>query len=619
MHDMERETGASEGGEEDQRGEGSDSGDRSDERPAVRRAFSTVVAVVRGAMHLLLPVSFQQSPAHARERRLLMDTVLLGIVGALGAQLFNLLLRWSSALFMGGIAGYRPPGLPNEGGVDQEVIGPYGFWLIPLSTTLGGLLVGLLVERFAPEAEGHGTDTVIKAFHRSDGELRARVAPVKLLASALTIGSGGVAGREGPMALITSGVASFYATITGRTGRDRRLLLLVGMAAGLSAIFRSPIGAALLAVEILYADMEFEPGALLYTAIGSIVAYAVNGLFVGWEPLFRVSALAGKLPNPLDYGWYIALGVSCGLLATWIPGAFYGARDLFRRLPGPTYLRPAVGGLITGLIALAVPKVIGGGYGWIQQAIDGQIVLGWLAVLVVAKVVAMSATVGSGGSGGVFAPTLFAGAMLGGAFAMVSHEASAPFVVVGMAAVFAGAAHVPIATMMMVTEMTGGYQLLVPAMLAVVLSYLVQMRLSARLKYRSIYEAQVGNRADSPAHHTRHLEIALQILRQKGMREQRGSSERELLSLLRSGMPVELAGDLRLAVGVVRAGSALEATTLAGIGEVFGNPPPTVIGVIRNEHMMGPRPDVVLQVADRLLLVSSGAGMAALWNHLDPW
>lgn len=584
-----------------------------------RRALTAVASAIRSVVRALLPVSHREDPAHARERRLLTDTVLLGVLGALGAQLFNLLLRLASAVFMGGIAGYRPPGLPNEGGAAQEIIGPYGFWLIPLSTTLGGLLVGLLVERFAPEAEGHGTDAVIKAFHRADGELRARVAPVKLLASALTIGSGGVAGREGPMALITGGLGSYYATITGRSGRDRRLLLLVGMAAGLSAIFRSPIGAALLAVEILYADMEFEPGALLFTAIGSIVAYAVNGLFVGWEPLFRVSSLAGRLPSPFEYGWYVALGVSCGLLATIIPGVFYGARDLFRRLPGPAYLRPAIGGLITGLIALAVPKVIGGGYGWIQQAIDGQLVVATLAVLVVAKVVAMSATVGSGGSGGVFAPTLFAGAMLGGAFAMVANEASAPFVVVGMAAVFAGAAHVPIATMMMVTEMTGGYQLLVPAMLTVILSYLVQMRLSSKLKYRSIYEAQVASRADSPAHHTRHLEIALQILRQKGMRERRGSSERELLSLLRAGMPVELAGDLRLAVGVVRAGSALEALTLGSIGERFGDAPPTVIGVIRDEHMMGPRPDVVLRVADRLLLVTSGSGLAALWKHLDPW
>jgi CIC family chloride channel protein len=171
---------------------------------------------------------------------------------------------------------------------------------------------------------------------------------------------------------------------------------------------------------------------------------------------------------------------------------------------------------LAGLIAVAFPKVIGGGYGWMQEAIDGKLLLTTLAVLVIAKMVAMSCTIGSGGSGGVFAPTLFIGAMLGGACAAIFHQPAAPFAIVGMAAVFAGAAHVPIATMMMVTEMTGGYALLVPASLAVVISYLVQMRLSTRLTYRSVYEAQVASRADSPAHHERHLEIARKILRDRG-------------------------------------------------------------------------------------------------------
>jgi len=582
-------------------------------------ALATFWARLANVLRGLIPVSFQGTAEHARDRRLLLDTVALGVVGALGAQLFNGLLRLSSELFMGRLAGYHPPGLPNEGGAPNEIIGPLGFWLIPVSTTLGGLLVGLLVERFAPEAEGHGTDAVIKAFHRADGELRARVPLVKLVASALTIGSGGVAGREGPMALITGGIGSFYATITRRRGNDRRLLLLVGMAAGLSAIFRSPIGAALLAVEIPYADMEFEPSALLYTTIGAIVAYAVNGLFVGWEPLFRVSALAGKLPSAVDYGWYVVLGLAAGVLATILPMVFYRTRDAFRRLPLTPYLRPALGGLIAGLIALAVPKVIAGGYGWIQQAIDGKMALLTLATLVVAKMLAMSATVASGGSGGVFAPTLFIGAMLGGTCAALFHQPPAPFVVVGMAAVFAGAAHVPIATMMMVTEMTGGYQLLVPATLAVVLSYLLQMRLSSNLRYRSVYEAQVRSLADSPAHHTKHLEIALEILRQKGLRDVSGEGELELLSLLRGGIPVNLPGERRLVVGVLRQTSALAEATVAASGSVFDPQSTKIIGVIRGEHMLGPRPDLVLKSGDRLILVAGAAEMDLIWNQLEPW
>ena len=555
----------------------------------------------------------------ARDRRLLLDTIALGVAGALAAQLFNGLLRLASRLFLGGIAGYVPPGLPNEGGAPAEVIGRYGLWLVPLSTTLGGLIVGFITERFAPEAEGHGTDAVIKAFHRTDGELRPRVAPIKLLASAVTIGSGGVAGREGPMALIAGALGSWYATLTGRTGGERRVLLLVGMACGLSAIFRSPIGAALLAVEILYADMEFEPGALLYTALGAITAYAVNGMFVGWEPLFRVSALAGQLPRRLDYGFYIILGIAAGLLAAVLPLVFYTTRDAFRRLPVHPVLRPVVGGLLAGLIAVAVPKVIAGGYGWIQQAIDGRLVLTTMALLVVAKMVAMSMTVASGGSGGVFAPTLFTGAMLGGGCAALFHQPPAPFAVVGMAAVFAGAAHVPIATMMMVTEMTGGYHLLVPATLAVVLSYLVQMRLSRTLRYRSLYEGQVATRADSPAHHTRHLEIALQILQQKGLENLSGPKERELVALLRAGQPVALPGNHRLIVARLGDKSALVGTRIDAALEMFDGQRPMLTAVIRGEHMLAPRDDLVFQSGDRVILVVAAENMERVWQHFEPW
>ena len=477
---------------------------------------------------------------------------------------------------------------------------------------------------------------MIKAFHRNDGRIRARVPFVKLVASAITIGSGGVAGREGPMALITGGLGSWYASFTNRDGRDRRLLLLVGMSAGLSAIFRSPIGAALLAVEILYADMEFEPNALLYTTIGAIVAYALNGMFVGFQPLFRVSSLVGPLPGPLDYLWYVVLGVAAGLLATLLPMVFYGARDFFRKLAGAAHgsgRRSAA--LLAGAIALAFPKVIGGGYGWMQQAIDGNLALTTLSVLVLAKMVAMSFTVGSGGSGGVFAPTLFMGAMLGGACATVFHQPAAPFAIVGMAAVFAGAAHVPIATMMMVTEMTGGYTLLVPATLAVVISYLVQMRLSTRLTYRSVYEAQVANRGDSPAHHEKHLEIALKILRQQGIRASAdagsgGSSDAgsagepdagsdALVSLLRSGAAVELPGERRLAVGVLRADSPFAGKTVADSAAQLEAEGMTVVSVIRGEHMLAPRPDLTFTKGDRLILVAKAGELEHAWKHVRRW
>ena len=555
------------------------------------------------------------------QRRLVIDAILLGAVGAVATQVFLFALRWATRLFVNDFAGYLAPGLPSEGGALREVIGYHGLWLIPVATTLGGLIVGLIIERYAPEAEGHGTDAVVRAFHRTDGVIRPRVPPIKLLASAITIGSGGSAGREGPTALIAAGVGSWYATITRRDGRDRRLLMLAGMAAGLSAMFRSPIGTALMAIEVLYADMEFEAGALLYALLASIVAYALNGFVDGWEPLFQVPTPIGRLPSALDYGWYVVLGVLAGITATLVPVVFYRIRDLFRVSRIPPAVRPAAGGLAMGLLGMAVPQVIGGGYGWVQMAIDGRLALGTMLLLVGAKWLATKPKILilDEPTRGVFAPSLYVGAMLGGAWAAFVHAPPAPFIIVGMAAVFSGAAHVPIATLMMVTEMTGGYTLLVPAALAVVISYLVQRRLSERLRYRSLYEAQVESRADSPAHHSHHLEIALRILREHQPQDVSSAGEIDLVSLLRSGIPVELAGDRRLVVGVLRLDSPYVGTTVAVSGRQLGGGDANIIAILRGEHMTVPNPKMQFEAGDRLILVVSAAHLDDVRRDLAPW
>lgn len=430
-----------------------------------------------------------------RQRRLVLDSLWLGLVGALAAQAFIFLLDVSHKLLLVGIAGYKAPGLPSEGGALTETIGSHGLWLIPVVTTLGGLISGILVYSLAPEAEGHGTDSAVKAFHRTGGLIRGRVPPLKMLSSAITIGSGGAAGREGPTALVAAGVGSVYATFRKRSDEERRLLVLIGMSAGLSAIFRTPIGAAIFAIEILYNDMEFETNALLYTLLASVVAYSVNGMFVGWEPLFNVPANL-EVSNAVEYLQFAVLGIAGGLVATFLPVLFYRTRDLFHALPLPPHVKPALGGLMVGLMALELPEVLGGGYGWIQKAMDDQLAFNLLLGLGFAKMVAMSLTVGSGGSGGVFAPSLFVGAMLGGVIANVFNQPPAAFVLVGMASVFSGAGRVPIATMFMVTEMTGGYHLLAAAGLVVTLSSLVQATLSQRLKYTGLYEAQVALRRE---------------------------------------------------------------------------------------------------------------------------
>ena len=454
-----------------------------------------------------MPVGVRDKP------RLLIDSFVIGIIGGLSAQVFMWMLEVANRFFLGWMAGYYAPGLPAEGHTLHEVIGPHGLWLVPLVTTLGGVISGILVYGLAPEAEGHGTDTAVKAVHWNAGKIRARVAPLKMVASAITIGSGGCAGREGPTALISAGFGSIYADVLHRSDRERRMLVLMGMAAGLAAVFRSPIGTALFAVEVLYGSVEFEAEPLLYCMLAAVVAYAVNGSFSGWHSLFKIAPQT-EVRGVADYGWYALLGVASGVAGTILPEIFYRMRDAFHALPIPNWTKPGIGGLLLGLMALELPQVLGGGYGWIQEAINGQLALHLMLILLVAKMVAMALTVSSGGSGGVFAPSLFVGCMMGGVFASLTRDPTAGMVVVGMAAVFAGAARVPIATLLMVAEMTGGYQLLVPAGLAVTLSYIVQLKLSGFCKYRSLYEGQVPGRLDSPAHRDERIGMLMKLLGQ---------------------------------------------------------------------------------------------------------
>jgi chloride channel protein, CIC family len=539
-----------------------------------------------------------------KQQRLLIDSIFLGVIGGLSARLFTWLLHLSNELFMVKLAGYIPPGLPEEGGALQETIGAHGLWLIPVITTLGGLIAGVLVYSLAPEAEGHGTDTAVKAFHRTGGFIRARVAPLKMLASAITIGSGGAAGREGPTALISAGVGSLYGTLAKRTDEERRTLLLIGMASGLSAIFRSPIGTAFFAVEVLYSGMEFDAWVLLYTMLGSIVAYTVNGLFVGWKPLFNVPVTIAA-PNLTGYLWYAALGVIAGLVGILLPEIFYQVRDLFRDIPIPPHVKPAIGGLGVGLIALALPQILGGGYGWIQEAIDGNLALSLLITLMLAKIIALALTISSGGSGGVFAPSLFVGAMLGGALAKILNQPDAAFVIVGMAAVFAGAARVPIATLLMVTEMTGGYQLLVPAALAITVGYLVQTSFSVRFKYPTLYEGQVEGRPDSPAHQVEHLETAIQLLAKRQIIVPDTISHVDLRTLLDTGLPIDLPGNRRLLIETIKEDSACVGKRSLECCPSDRREELDLVVVFRGKQMIFPYEETRFQVGDRLLLIAS--------------
>ena len=305
----------------------------------------------------------------------------------------------------------------------------------------------------------------------------------------------------------------------------------------------------------------------------------------------------------VDHLAYVPLGVIAGLMGTLLPVAFYGARELFRKLPGPPHFKPALGGLAVGMIALAFPAILGGGYGWIQHAIDDRLGTWLLFALVFAKVVAFCCTVSSGGSGGVFAPSLFVGAMLGAFMARILHQPAAGFTVVGMAAVFGAAARVPIATLFMVTEMTGGYQLLVPAALAVAIAFLTQVLSSGHLQHRSMYEAQVPQRAHSPAHHAEHLRLALEQLQRRRVPLPEKMQHVQLVALLKSGIPVVLGDDRLLTLEMVTADSPRLA--LPALEHEMDGPRPVLL--IRNGRVLIPADAKKVELGDELLLISPAA------------
>lgn len=433
--------------------------------------------------------------------RLLILAVLVGIVAGCGALAFYFATNSVEHLMLGRVGQFHPPleGTP-ESSFSQFIDGlatPYR-WCLFLIPALGGLISGWLVYKFAPEAEGHGTDSAIEAFHRKSGVIRGRVPIIKTIASVVTIGTGGSAGREGPIAQIGAGFGSFVASKLGLSAIDRRILLLADMAAGIGATFRAPLGGALFAVEVLYRDPDFEHEGLIPCIISSIIAYSLFGAVTGWDPLLATPLF--NFERPAELLIYLALGVTCALFGVVYVKTFYGMRDGFRKLPLADWQKPALGGLLLGILALFVPQVLGSGYGWVQAALYGKMALWIMLVVALAKVVATGLTISSGGSGGVFAPSLVIGAMLGGTFGATAEilfptlvQDPRAYVLVGMAGFFAGVANAPIATLIMVSELTGNYGLLAPLMLVCVIAMIV-------MRKNSIYEKQVMSRFDSPAH-----------------------------------------------------------------------------------------------------------------------
>jgi len=434
---------------------------------------------------------------------------LIGVIAGIGATIFYLLIELVTNSILGSITGFYPP---NPAGEAPAPAGVHPvFLLVPISVMVGGLVAGILVYHFAPEAEGHGTDAAIEAFHRNNGFIRRRIPIVKTIASAFTIGSGGSAGREGPTAQVAAGFGSFIGNMLKLPVKDRRIAVAAGIGAGIGSIFKSPFGGAILSSEILYSAGDFEAAALIPSFIASPIGYVIFTYFTGFTPIFG-NSVNYSFVHPQNLLIYAMLGLLCGLFGKLYSTTFYSVRSLFESLKVSKYFRPMIGALVAGIIGIFFPEVLGLGYGFLQYLIDGKMYMVTtdyfalplfvtLVLLIFLKIFATSLTIGSGGSGGVFAPALGIGGFVGASLWMAVNALlpgwipiPAPLVIVGMMALFAGVGRAPIAVILMVSEMTGTLNLLAPSMVAVVIAYFV-----CGSKY-TIYRSQVPTRGDSPAH-----------------------------------------------------------------------------------------------------------------------
>ncbi len=489
---------------------------------------------------------------------------LIGVAAGVGAIMFSLLIEGSTWLFLKEIAGANPPLPAGEG---DAIVHPIARrWALPLIVALGGLISGSFVYYFAPEAAGDGP--AISAFHQQGGRIRARLPFVKVIGAALLIGSGSSTGPEGPAAQMVAGFGSWVSDVFHLSPQDRRTALAVGLGAGIGAIFKAPLGGAILGAELIYIR-DFEIEALVPGFIASVLGYTIFGAYSGWEPIFG-SGNGLRFSQPEQLIWFGLLGLACGLVGILNVRVFFGVEEFFhQRVKVPRYFRPAIGGLIVGCVAYFFPEVMSTGYGWLQFAISGDtqaLALKTIVALMFVKIGTTAFTVGSGGAGGIFAPGLFIGGMVGAAMWGLMHNVApglpatpAPFVIVGMAALFGGIAKAPIAVILMVAEMTNEFSMIIPAMLAVTVAYLVTQNVR-------IYAAQVMTRADSPAHRAEYVVPLIQTVSVADAMRSNVSSvspadaiteaDQRMLQQGARGLPVIEKGEL---VGVFTATDSLKA------------------------------------------------------------
>ncbi len=407
----------------------------------------------------------------------------VGILEELKAQEGFLMVLVAVAI--GILAGYGAVGFRKlidlvRSGAFQNLLpflaqgGLHGYALI-LIPVLGGLAVGPITAFFPQEAKGHGVPEVMEAIVARRGVIRPRTVVLRALASALSIGSGGSVGREGPIVQIGSAIGSSVGQIWRLTGNPMKVLVGCGAAGGIAATFNAPIAGFLFANEVILGD--FSLATVSPIILSSVAATVVSRHYLGAYPAFMVPQY--ELVSPVELIFYAILGVLVSLVALLYVRSLYWAEDFFEeRVPIPPYLKPALGGLILGVIAYHFPQIMGNGYPPMERAMRGEMALGLMSMLVLIKVVATSVTIGSGGSGGVFAPALFVGAMAGGSFGTLVHNlfpaVTAPegsYALVGMGGVFAAAAFAPLTSILILFELTNNYTVILPIMIVCVIGY----------------------------------------------------------------------------------------------------------------------------------------------------
>jgi len=534
---------------------------------------------------LLTTILKEATPADLRiVGRTLLHAALVGVAAGLMGAAFFALLEVVQRLVLEDVGGYRPLRASGETFLPELTnLRHFRPWLLVLLPAVGALASGIISE-LAPEARGGGGDAMIDAFHRGGGMIRKRVSWVKAVASIFTLGTGGSGGREGPTMLIGGSFGSMVAGFLGVDARERRILMVAGVAAGIAAVFRTPLGAALLAVEVLYRD-DFETDALIPAVLASVVAYSVVISIFGESTLF---AHPGRFPFAIHHlPLYVLLALLVSMLATLFLTTMRGVQRISATLTIPNWARPAIGGLALGVLAvpiiwfvgwrLAQPGqgvgLLGGGYGAVQVAITGAdwLPLGWtgaalLLFLCLAKIVASSLTIGTGGSAGDFAPSLVIGGLFGGAFGRAAqmllhdpHIDPGAFALVAMGTFYGGVAHTPLSSLVLVCELAGSYDLLVPLMLAEGIAFIA-------LRKKSLYRAQVRTQRESPAH---------QHARVDRLRETRVSAIMRMITV--SGVPiasrdlsVRVDADLRTAAETLLAHKLREIQVVDATGQVVG-------------------------------------------------